>query len=179
MNTIRVMARPERAYPTAHARKATPWQALRYQTASCAVPPTASVQFRRALPAPSHRTAVAATCTIYNRVMARPGTRQRHRTCKKATHCKSLPYQAASRGASPTASIQFRRALPAPSHTMALMTTFSISFLHLCTLPSSFRWRGRHGPQITCAKAHLSSGTTRVQSELNEGVDVKHALRPS
>ena len=92
-------------------------------------------------------------------VMAWPERANATAHARKATHCKSLRYQAASRGCSPTASVQFRRALPVPSHRTALMTTFSISLVHVCTLPSSFRWRGRHGPQITCAKAHLSSGT--------------------
>jgi hypothetical protein len=40
MNTIRMMARPERAYLTAHATKTTPWQTFRYQTASCVASPT-------------------------------------------------------------------------------------------------------------------------------------------
>jgi hypothetical protein len=59
MNTIRVMARPERTNPTAHATKATHCKCLRYQTASRGASPTASFQFRRALPAPSHTNRIA------------------------------------------------------------------------------------------------------------------------
>jgi hypothetical protein len=57
MNTIRVMARPERADLTAHATKASHCKSLRCQAASRGASPTASIQFRRTLPAPSPRTA--------------------------------------------------------------------------------------------------------------------------
>src|SRR5208337_3107120 len=127
-------------------------KSLRYQTASRGGSPTASIQFRRTSPTPSQGPQLQQLATTTIRVMAWPERATLLARARKATHCESLRYQAASRGGSPTASIQFRRALPAPSHRIALMTTFSISFVYVCTPPSSFRWRGRQGSQITCAK---------------------------
>src|SRR5208337_860558 len=127
-------------------------KSLRYQTASRGGSPTASIQFRRTSPTPSQGPQLQQLATTTIRVMAWPERATLPARARKATHCESLRYQAASRGGSPTASIQFRRALPAPSHRIALMTTFSISFVYVCTPPSPFRWRGRQGSQITCAK---------------------------
>src|SRR5271157_3693851 len=84
MNTIRVMARPERAHLTARATKATPWQKPSlsdcepWRVSNCEHPIPAN------FPHAITRTAAAATCTNYNPPDGVAGTRYPPRTCKKS-----------------------------------------------------------------------------------------------
>jgi len=94
----------------------------------------------------------------------------------KATHSKSLRYQTASGVVSSTR----EHPIPADStHAIIYNRIEATLSIPLCTFPLHFvipvAWEARILNNM--CNAHLSSGTTKVQRELNEEVDVKHAWR--
>jgi len=178
MNTILMMAWPERAYLSAHATKTTHEKTFRYSDCElCRV--FNSRASNSSEPCSRHHEGphLHQHVTTSIHVMAWPERAYLTAHAEKPTHSNSLRYQTASGVVSSTC----ERPIPAGSaHAIIYEGIEATLFIPLCTFPLPFvipmAWEVTV-PNNVC-NAHLSGGTTKVQRELNEGVDVRHARRP-